>query len=95
MQRSIEQFAAGCTNFGLTISTDITLIMHQSPPGVDYNAPRINVNGAELKTVDDFAYLGSTLSRNTRIDDNIAHRISKVSQGFDRLQAIVWNCHGL
>ncbi|VDK30514.1 unnamed protein product [Dibothriocephalus latus] len=35
--------------FGLTTNTDKTVLMHQPPPGVDYNAPRVNFNGAELK----------------------------------------------
>nr|VZI27641.1 unnamed protein product [Spirometra erinaceieuropaei] len=42
-----------------------------------------------------FLYLGSTLSRNTKIDDEVANRISKASQAFDRLQSTVWNRHGL
>ncbi|VDL91976.1 unnamed protein product [Schistocephalus solidus] len=53
----------------------------------------INVKGAQLKSEETFAYLGSTLSRNTRIDDEAAQRISKVSLAFDRLQASVWNPH--
>ena len=95
MQRSMDLFAAGCVNFGLTINTDKTVVMHQPPPGADYSAARINVNGAELQTVENFTYLGSTLSRNTRIDDEVARRISKASQAFGRLQASVWNRHGL
>ncbi|VDM03322.1 unnamed protein product [Schistocephalus solidus] len=35
----------------------------------------------------------STLSRNTRIDDEVAQRISKASQAFGRLQASMWNRH--
>ncbi|VDK42467.1 unnamed protein product, partial [Dibothriocephalus latus] len=85
MQRSMELFAAGCANFGLKMNTDKTVFMHQLPPGADYNAPRINVNGAEL----------STLSRNSRIDDDVARQISKASQSFDRLQVSVWNRHVL
>ncbi|VDM03943.1 unnamed protein product [Schistocephalus solidus] len=42
-----------------------------------------------------FAYLGSTISRNTRIDDEVAQGISKASQAFGRLQASVWNRHGI
>ncbi|VDL92167.1 unnamed protein product [Schistocephalus solidus] len=42
-----------------------------------------------------FAFLGSTLSRNTRINDEVAERISKASQAFDRLQASVANGHGI
>ncbi|VDL92384.1 unnamed protein product [Schistocephalus solidus] len=69
MQRSMSLFAAGSANFGLTSSTAKTLVMHQPPPSAEYNASRINVNSAQLKSVETFAYLGSTLSRNTRIED--------------------------
>ncbi|BHF84881.1 hypothetical protein SprV_1002803300 [Sparganum proliferum] len=40
-------------------------------------------------------YLGSTLSRNTYSDDEVANRISKASQAFGRLKSTVWNRHGL
>ncbi|VDN13499.1 unnamed protein product [Dibothriocephalus latus] len=43
-------------------------VMHRSSPGIEYNAPWIDINDTGLKNVDNFAYLGSTLSRNTRID---------------------------
>ncbi|VDL94207.1 unnamed protein product [Schistocephalus solidus] len=95
MQRSMDLFATGCANFGLTISTDKTVVMHQPPPSAEYNVPRINVNGAQLKNVETFAYLGSMLSRDTRIDDEVAKRISKASQAFGRLQASVWNRHSI
>ncbi|VDL91480.1 unnamed protein product [Schistocephalus solidus] len=65
MQRSMDLLAAGCADFGLTISTSKTVFMHQPPPSAGYNAPRINLNGAQFKNVENFAYLGSTLSRNT------------------------------
>ncbi|BHF84947.1 hypothetical protein SprV_1002810100 [Sparganum proliferum] len=42
-----------------------------------------------------FASIGSTLSRNTKIDDEVANRISKASQAFGHLQSSVWNRHGL
>nr|VZI01496.1 unnamed protein product [Spirometra erinaceieuropaei] len=40
----------------------------------------------QQQVVDDFTCLGSTLSRTTNIDDEVAHRISKVSPDFGRLQ---------
>nr|VZI34024.1 unnamed protein product [Spirometra erinaceieuropaei] len=39
--------------------------------------------------------MGSTLSRNTKIDDEVIHRITKGSQAFGRQQNTVWNRHGL
>nr|VZI37212.1 unnamed protein product [Spirometra erinaceieuropaei] len=66
------------------------------PPATTPNAPpQISVNGTQLQVVENFPYLGSTLSRNTKIDDEVANRISKASQAFGRLQSTVWNRHGL
>ncbi|VDM01197.1 unnamed protein product [Schistocephalus solidus] len=93
MLMTIDLFAAGCVNFGLAICTTKTVVVHQRPPSAEYNAPRINVNGAQLKNVETFAYMGSTLSRSTRINDEVAQRISKASQAFGRLQVSVWNRH--
>ncbi|VDL88810.1 unnamed protein product [Schistocephalus solidus] len=39
MQRSMDLFAAGCANFGLTISTAKAVVMHQPPPSTEYIAP--------------------------------------------------------
>ncbi|VDL87110.1 unnamed protein product [Schistocephalus solidus] len=69
--------------------------MYQPPLSTEYNAPRINVNGAQLKNVEIFAHLGSRLSRNTRIDDEVAQRTSEASHAFGRLQAFIWNRHAI
>nr|VZH90165.1 unnamed protein product [Spirometra erinaceieuropaei] len=97
MQRSMDLLSAACENFGLVINTQKTVVMHQLPPNsaTAPNAPQINVNGTQLQVVENFPYLGSTLSRNTKIDDEVANRISKASQAFGRLQSTVWNRHGL
>nr|VZI38382.1 unnamed protein product [Spirometra erinaceieuropaei] len=93
-RRSTDLFAA-CDNFGLVISTEKTVVMHQPPPDPAYVAPQINVNGVQLQVVDNFTYLGSTLFRTTKIDDEVACRTSKTSQAFVRLQRKIWNRHGL
>nr|VZI04440.1 unnamed protein product [Spirometra erinaceieuropaei] len=86
MQRSMDLFSAACENFGLVINTQKTVVMHQPPPNsaTAPNAPpQISVNGTQLQVVENFPYLGSTLSRNTKIDDEVANRISKASQAFN------------
>nr|VZH91193.1 unnamed protein product [Spirometra erinaceieuropaei] len=98
MQRSMDLFSAACENFDLVINTQKTVVMHQPPPNsaTAPNAPpQISVNGTKLQVVENFPYLGSTLSRNTKIDEEVANRISKASQAFGRLQSTVWNRHGL
>ncbi|BHF68035.1 hypothetical protein SprV_0301106500 [Sparganum proliferum] len=87
--------AAACSKFFLVINTEKTVVMHQPPPDAAYVAPQINVNGAKLQVVDNFAYLDSTLSRSTKIDDEVIRRISKASQAFGHLQSTAWNRHGL
>nr|VZI50559.1 unnamed protein product [Spirometra erinaceieuropaei] len=97
MQRSMDLFSAACEIFGLVINTQKTVVMHQPPPrsATAPNAPQINVNGTQLQVVENFPYLGSTLTRNTKIDDEVVNRISKASQAFGRLQSTVWNRLGL
>ncbi|VDM00952.1 unnamed protein product [Schistocephalus solidus] len=95
MQRRLDLFTAGCANFGYTINTSKKVVMHQPLPSTKYNATRINVSGAQLKNVETFAYLGRMLSRNTRIDNEVAQWISEASHAFSRLQATMWNCHGI
>ncbi|BHF85993.1 hypothetical protein SprV_1002917100 [Sparganum proliferum] len=99
MQRSMDLFSAVCANFGLVITTQKTVVMHQPPPNSAATAPnappQISVNGTQLQVVENFPYLGSTLSRKTKIDDEVTNRISKASQAFGRLQSTVWNRHGL
>nr|VZI29525.1 unnamed protein product [Spirometra erinaceieuropaei] len=95
MQRIMDLFAAACEDFRLIINTEKTMVMHQPPPNVANVAPHIRVNGAQLQMVDNFRYLGSTLSCNNKVDDEVARRISKVIQAFGRLQNTVWIRHGL
>ncbi|BHF75555.1 hypothetical protein SprV_0501865100 [Sparganum proliferum] len=89
---------AACENFGLVINTQKTVMMHQPPPTntvTPPDEPQISVNETQLQVVENFPYLGSTLSRSTKIDDEVAHRISEASQAFGRLQSTVGNPHGL
>ncbi|BHF75724.1 hypothetical protein SprV_0501882000 [Sparganum proliferum] len=78
----MDLFASGCAHFGLTINTDKKVIAHQQPSTAENSAPSIGVNGTELKNVNNFDYLGSTMSRCIRIDDEKAHRILNTSQVF-------------
>ncbi|BHF64554.1 hypothetical protein SprV_0200755900 [Sparganum proliferum] len=79
MQGSMDLSAADCDNFGLVINTEETVVMRQPTPNTAHNAPQISVNGTHRQAMDNFTYLGSTLSRSTKIDDEVARRISKAS----------------
>ncbi|BHF83114.1 hypothetical protein SprV_0802625600 [Sparganum proliferum] len=81
MRRSLDFLAAEYINFGLTINADGTLAMHQPSTNTQHcTPPRITVGSHQLKIMDNLAYHGSARSNSTRIDDKVAHRISKVSE---------------
>ena len=95
MQTSMDQFASACNNFGLTISTKKTEVMHQPAPNAPYSEPKITVDGQQLQAVDQFTYLGSTLSREVVIDTEVNQRIAKASSAFGRLRKNVWDRRGI
>ena len=95
MQRSVNIFSEACNNFGLTIRTKKTEVMHQPAPGKPYIKPNITINGQRLNAVDKFNYLGSTLSRNVVIDDEVNTRLAKASDAFGRLAKNVWDRRGI
>ena len=95
MQQTVDKFSDACHNFGLTISTKKTEVMHQPAPGKQYTEPSISVDGQRLSVVDKFTYLGSTLSRNVVIDDEVNARLAKASVAFGRLHKNVWNRRGI
>lgn len=95
MQHEMDCFSRACDNFGLTISTKKTEVMHQPAPGKPYQEPHIIVKGQKLQAVDNFTYLGSTLSRAVNIDAEINNRIAKASTAFGRLRHNVWERRGL
>ncbi|BHF61679.1 hypothetical protein SprV_0100465400 [Sparganum proliferum] len=66
-------------------------MLRTTPP----KAPQISVDGTQLQLVENLPYLDCTLSCTTKIDVEVAKRISKASQPFGRLQSTVWNRHGL
>nr|VZI09670.1 unnamed protein product [Spirometra erinaceieuropaei] len=89
MPLSTDFFDFGCAHFRLAINADMTLVMHQQPPNAEYSVPCIQVDGTELKTMDNFNYLGSRMSRRIRSNDQVVYRISQASQAFSRLQNAV------
>ena len=95
MQHNTDKSAKACNNFGLTISTKKTEVMHQPALGKTYAEPNITISGQRQNVVDKFTYLGSTISRNIVIDDQVNARLAKASAAFGRLHKNVWNRRGI
>jgi len=57
--------------------------------------PVIKAGDTTIKAVDRFCYLGSILSSDTLVDDDISTWLSKASCAFGRLSKRLWNDHGI
>ncbi|KAJ1118439.1 hypothetical protein NDU88_006632 [Pleurodeles waltl] len=89
MQKSMNHFSTACRNFGLTVSTKTTEVLHQPAPQKTYAEPTTITEGKILKAVDKFTYFCSTLSRSVNTDDEVDTRIARASSAFGRLQESV------
>ena len=56
-----------------------TKVVHQPTPGKPHSEPTIIVNGQTLQVVDNFTYLGNTLTRAMHIGDKVTARTTKAS----------------
>ena len=95
MQQCVNLLSRACNNFGFTISTKKTEVMHQPAPRKIYHEPHIFVNDEPLKATDSFTSLGSTLSREDNIDVEVNNRLSKANSTFGRLRKKVWDRRGI
>ena len=94
IQTITNAFARSARRFGLTISMKKTEVIYQPKPGADYTAPTITIDNP-LKVTDKFTYLGSTISQNALIDDEISARIGKASGSFGKLTKRIWSERGV
>ena len=87
LQRLIRSFASACREFGLTISLEQTNIMGQDVS----STPSISIGDYILEVVDEFVYLGSTISSNLSLDNELNTKIGKASTAMARLATRVWD----
>ena len=91
LQRLTTCFAESAQLFGLEISLKKTEVLHQPAPGEISQPPSITISNTTLKTVQQFTYLGSTISTDARIDKELDNRLGKANRAFGRLQKRVWS----
>ena len=87
LQRLLDKFSESCKSFGLRISLKKTVIMHQGSVGSN---SEITLDRNSLSSVDKFCYLGSTITKNLDLNDEISKRISKAAMNFGLLKKRAW-----
>ena len=92
MQKTADAFSNASKKFSLKFNIKNTEVLHQ-PNSTRTREEDIMVDGNKLNSVLEFTYLGSTISNNGRIDDEIQRRMAKASASFGRLRQRLWNNH--
>ena len=92
IQRLINAFSDASRKFGLKINIKKTEVLYQ-PNAMKTDEAEIMVDGTRLNSVPEFTYLGSTISKDVRIDAEIQKRMAKASASFGRLRQRLWNNH--
>ena len=87
LQQLVDRLSHACKEFGLTISLKKTNVMAQGTE----QPPVITVNGHVLEAVDNFTYLGSTISSSLSLEVEVSSRIAKAAAVMSKLHHRVWN----
>ena len=92
MPNIVDAFSDASKKFGLKINIKKTEVLYQ-PNSTRTREEDIMVYGNKLNSVQEFAYLGSTISSNGCIDNEIQRRMAKDSASFGRLLQRLRNNH--
>lgn len=87
LQEMLNKFSEACSAFGLTVSSEKTVVLQQ---GVDLKSD-FYINGNKLLEVDQFCYLGSIVTADVDIDTEVSARISKAARTFGCLRDRAWS----
>ena len=93
IQAITDAFSSASKKFGLKINIKKTEALYQASSHAPSLGEPIKVDDAELTSVHDFTYLGSTISKDGRLDVELQKRMAKASSAFGRLQSRLWNNH--
>ena len=94
MQSTVDAFALAYSRLGLTLNISKTETMFQHErgyPSPTDSLPSIQINGEELNAVNNFKYLGSTVSSNASLDMEIQSRISAAATAYKKLRKRIFS----
>ena len=86
LQALMDRFSQACKDFRLTISLKKTNILGQDT----MELPAITINDYKLTVIEQFTYLGSTITDNLSLGTEIDKRIEKAATTLARLTSRVW-----
>ena len=92
LQATLTAAVKAYSRLGLTVNTTKTEVLCQwnSPPPTPPPSPAFSIDNNPLAVVPDFKYLGSILSNNCSMDNDVQNRIKSASASFGRLRKRVF-----
>ncbi|KAJ7414395.1 hypothetical protein BTVI_41220 [Pitangus sulphuratus] len=90
LQRLTYCFAEAAEVFGLEVILKKTEVFYQPAPQEASHHPHITIGETELKSVQQFNYLGSIISSDGKIDAETDNRLAKAYRAFGKLHKRVW-----
>ena len=94
LQHLTTRFSNTAKSYGLQISIAKTEVMYQSAPGKPYVEPTITIDNLQLPITKQFKYLGSVLSNDAQMDEDIKARISRASSAYGQERVLKVNKKG-
>ena len=86
LQALTDRFSQACKDFGRTVSLKKTNVLGQDT----MELPAITIDDYELDVVEQFAYLGSSITDNLSLDTEIDKRMGKAATTLNGLTSRVW-----
>lgn len=93
IQLKTTMFMCVSERFSLTVIKKTEVMCHPAPDS-RHSDPVVCTNNTPLKSVENFFYLGRTLSRSTTVNE-ISQRLAKASSSFGRLRQRLWDEQGV
>ncbi|KAL1447031.1 hypothetical protein WDU94_000045 [Cyamophila willieti] len=90
LQILVNTFVNAAKSFGLQVNINKTEVMF-----VNCASTIIQINDCPLKEVNSFKYLGSLISKNGDVTNEVKNRINAATQAFAKLYTRVWKPHNL
>ena len=95
LQRILNAFSDAYTRLGLSINVQKTQVLYQPAPNDEARNPNIVLNDETLDNIHEFAYLGSHVSADVNIDNEIQYRLRCASSSFGKLRTRVFENHDI
>lgn len=89
VQKKLNKWNDTFKNFGLKMSKTKTVEMTINREGTSSN---IFLEGTKLESVSHFKYVGSTISKDNTVKQEILNRTQKASNFYNQVRSLLWDC---